>query len=316
MTDQFERLLRWYPPRWRARYGEELVALMEDTYGLGPIPLRGRVKVMGSGVAERVRQLGLGGAGDSPSENVRSGSLLVLCGWALFVIAGSAFAKMTEHWVGAMPGPDRRLPVGAFGTIQVAAGVGLAIVAIGCVVALPTALRFAREGGWSRARRPVLRAFIVSSTTVLFTAALIGWVQHRGSLSSRGGSLSTLAGFAWALLIAASVGLGTLAVTEVAGQLRFPRRVLRLEGLLAVLLTITMVTIVAAMSTWSASIARHAPRVLKGSAASLVGIPGTPMEILIALLLLGGLVLGVGGTTRVFHSWGKVSGRGEYLLEA
>jgi hypothetical protein len=39
----------------------------------------------------------------NPAERVRSGSLLVLCGWALFVIAGSAFAKMTEQWVGATP---------------------------------------------------------------------------------------------------------------------------------------------------------------------------------------------------------------------
>ena len=173
MTKQIERLLKWYPSRWRARYGEELGALMEDTYGAGPVPLSSQAKVMRSGIAERVRQLGLGGAGDSPSESVRSGSLLVLCGWALFVIAGSAFAKMTEHWVGATPGPDRRLPVGAFGTIQVAAGVGLTIVVIGCAVALPTALRFLREGGWERARRPVIRGLVVSSTALLFTAALI-----------------------------------------------------------------------------------------------------------------------------------------------
>ena len=316
MTKQIERLLKWYPSRWRARYGEELGALMEDTYGAGPVPLSSRAKVMRSGIAERVRQLGLGGAGDSPSESVRSGSLLVLCGWALFVIAGSAFAKMTEHWVGATPGPDRRLPVGAFGTIQVAAGVGLAFVVIGCAFALPTALRFLREGGWERARRPVLRGLVVSSTALMFTAALVGWVQHRGSLSDHGGLLPTLAGFAWAVLIAASVGFGTLAVTEVAGQLKFSPRVLRLEGLLAVLLTMTMVTILGAMSTWSASIAKHAPQVLKGNEASLMGMPGTPTEILIALLLIGGLVLGVGGTTRVFHSWVKLSRPGGYLLDA
>ncbi len=315
MTAQFERLLKWYPARWRSRYGEELAALMEDTYGSGPAPLSSRVKVVRSGLAERVRQLGLGGAGDSPSENVRSGSLLVLCVWALFVIAGSGFAKMTEHWVGATPAPDRHLPVGAFGTIQVAAAVGLAIVVFGCVIALPTALRFLRGGGWARARRPVFGALVVSSITLLFTAGLVGWVHHRESLS-QGGVFGTLAGYAWALLIAASVGFGTLAVTEVAGQLKFSNRVLRIEGLLAVLLTMTMVTILGAMATWSASIAQHAPHVLRGNEGSLVGIPSTPTEILIVLLLFGGLILGVGGTTRVFHSWTKTSGTGGDLLDA
>ncbi|HTB09280.1 MAG TPA: hypothetical protein VK704_05640 [Acidimicrobiales bacterium] len=270
---------------------------------------------MRSGLAERVRELGLGGAGDSPSENVRSGSLLVLCGWAMFVIAGSGFAKMTEHWVGATPAPDRHLPVGAFGTIQVAAGVGLAIVVIGCVIALPTALRFLREGGWARVRRPVFRGLVVSSTTLLFTAGLVGWVHHRESLS-QGGVFGTLAGYAWAILIAASVGFATLAVTEVAGQLKFSPRVLRLEGLLAAALTMTMVVILGAMATWSASIARHAPRVLSGNEGSLVGIPSTPTQTLIALLLLGGLILGVGGTTRVFHSWNRTSRTGGTLLDA
>ncbi len=28
--DELGRLLRWYPPAWRDRYGDELVALLED----------------------------------------------------------------------------------------------------------------------------------------------------------------------------------------------------------------------------------------------------------------------------------------------
>jgi hypothetical protein len=96
-TGRFERLIKWYPSRWRARYGEEMVALMEDTYGEGSVPLSSQFAIMRTCAVEHLREIGLGGSEETPGERVRSGSLLVLCGWALFVIAGSAFAKMTEH---------------------------------------------------------------------------------------------------------------------------------------------------------------------------------------------------------------------------
>ena len=78
---RFERLLKWYPSRWRARYGEELVALMEDTYGEGSLPLSSQLSIMRTGATEHLREMGLGGGEDTPGERVRSGSQLVLCGW-------------------------------------------------------------------------------------------------------------------------------------------------------------------------------------------------------------------------------------------
>jgi hypothetical protein len=47
-------VLRWYPPAWRRRYGEELMALLQDTYGDEPIPLRARLSLIQSGTRERV----------------------------------------------------------------------------------------------------------------------------------------------------------------------------------------------------------------------------------------------------------------------
>ena len=48
------RLLRWYPPAWRRRYGAELLALLQDTYGDASLPLRGRLSLIRAGIAERV----------------------------------------------------------------------------------------------------------------------------------------------------------------------------------------------------------------------------------------------------------------------
>jgi hypothetical protein len=49
------RVLRWYPAAWRHRYGEELVAMLDDTYGDGQISLRVRVSLIRSAMTQRVR---------------------------------------------------------------------------------------------------------------------------------------------------------------------------------------------------------------------------------------------------------------------
>jgi hypothetical protein len=50
------RILRWYPATWRRRYGEELVAMLEDTYGDDKLAQRVRISLVRSGIAERVRR--------------------------------------------------------------------------------------------------------------------------------------------------------------------------------------------------------------------------------------------------------------------
>ena len=62
-----ERLLRWYPAAWRRRYGAELVTLLEDTYGAGPVPWRCRLALLWAGTAERLRESGLRGSAGWPS---------------------------------------------------------------------------------------------------------------------------------------------------------------------------------------------------------------------------------------------------------
>jgi len=49
------RALRWYPAAWRLRYGEELVALLQETYGDGPLSLRVKMSLVFSGVKEQIR---------------------------------------------------------------------------------------------------------------------------------------------------------------------------------------------------------------------------------------------------------------------
>ena len=298
-TDQFERLLRWYPAHWRARYGEELLALMEDTYGEAGIPLSSRLAIMWAGAAEHLRGLRSGSHEESSGEKVRSGSLLVLCGWLLVVVAGSAFAKMTEHWITATPEGDRRLPGDAYDAVQVAAVVGLVVIVVAATIALPATWRFLRGDGWHTVLRPVGRALLTSFTTGLLTIGMVVWSHHLGPAQHNGGRGTHLVGSLWALLVVATLGCCTFAAVVIARQLRFTQPILRLEGLLAMVLTLAMIAVIGGTLAWTISVANDAPALLSGRVSGLFGLPGPAAEIITALLMLAGVVLALGGTCRV-----------------
>jgi hypothetical protein len=87
------RLLKWYPPAWRARYGDEFVAFVDDTLA-GERPTAGFVFSIALGaVRERGHESGLVGTRQAPTVQSRAGSLLVLCAWSVFIFAGASFSK-------------------------------------------------------------------------------------------------------------------------------------------------------------------------------------------------------------------------------
>jgi hypothetical protein len=52
-----KRVLRWYPAAWRRRYGEELIAMLDDTHGNGKLPWRARMSLLRYGLMQRIRLL-------------------------------------------------------------------------------------------------------------------------------------------------------------------------------------------------------------------------------------------------------------------
>ena len=74
MSRDYEHMLRWYPPAWRARYGDELTALMEDMYAAsGRVPPRARLGLVRAGLVERAREAGLVGTAVGPAARVTGG---------------------------------------------------------------------------------------------------------------------------------------------------------------------------------------------------------------------------------------------------
>jgi hypothetical protein len=56
-ADDARRVLRWYPRQWRRRYGDELLALLEDIFGDEPLSVRCRIALCRSGTIERIREM-------------------------------------------------------------------------------------------------------------------------------------------------------------------------------------------------------------------------------------------------------------------
>jgi hypothetical protein len=238
-------LLRVYPRPWRERYGDELLAVLEAA----PLTWRVRADVLAAGVKERLR-------GSGPPQ------LRVLRAWSLFVIGGAAFQKTSEHWHEVVPG-DRAVPTVAFDTVQAAAVIGSAAVVAAIALALPAFLRDLRSGGWAALRRPLLAA---SAATVVAAVSLAA-VAHGHSLPA-------------ALVFVASALVSLFAWTHaaVAAARRLPAR--RVDYVLALVVTATMVVMVVAAAAWFASVSAHAPSFVGGAQLAVV-----------ATFMLGGIAV-------------------------
>ena len=170
-------LLRWYPARWRARYGDEFIAMIEDDLGGRRPDMRYRLSIARSGLNERLRDAGLVGI-SVPSERVRGGALTVLCAFALFVIPGVAFAKISEHWDQSFQRGPRHLPAVSFNLLASLAGACGVAVALAAVALLPNFVKFVRAGGWPAIRRRVKWAVITTLATVAVVGGLAVWASH------------------------------------------------------------------------------------------------------------------------------------------
>lgn len=305
-ADRFERMLRWYPPHWRSKYVEGMAALLEDTYGAGRVPLKVRVSLMRTGSVERAREIGFIGDSVSSLERQRSGSLLVLCGWGAFMLAGALFAKFTDNWGAANTTADRTLITGLYGVVQWAGAAGMLVVLSAAIVALPSLIRLLRSGDLKIVRRPILRAVCAGAILVATTAALVTWAQHLTVIERNGGlAVYGFAVLVWSLIVSIAVGIITLAVISIARRLEFSRRMIHSLSTLAVVLTSLMFMILAAMITWWSVESVHAPLFMRNGIGNgiLYSSSAFPLTLIIASLVMSaGLGAATGGALRVVRA--------------
>ena len=248
------RLLRWYPAAWRARYGEELEELIVEATGGGRVPWKMRLDIVLSGTRERLRASGLTGDGVPPDERSRAGSLLVLCAWMTFVVAGTTVQKLSEHWQSGTPRSQQALPAAAFDTLTVAAAIGSLLVVLGIACALPALVAFVRAGGWPDIRGVILRALVVTAVAAVSTAALVVWAHRLSARARSGHDLAYAVGFsAWSLVMLVLVVCWTIAAVSTARRLDLSSRLLRLQARIAAGVCATMAVMTVATAVWWAA---------------------------------------------------------------
>ena len=93
-----ERLLRWYPSEWRARYGDEFAELLISDMSEQPRSLKRPVDVAVSGVVARLAYAGLNPSNLEHSERTRRTLLAFACAAAVFVTFGlGMWAQLTDR---------------------------------------------------------------------------------------------------------------------------------------------------------------------------------------------------------------------------
>ncbi|MEO9175965.1 MAG: hypothetical protein ABI317_10680, partial [Gaiellales bacterium] len=248
-------LLRLYPPAWRARYGAELEELLVQTAG-GDVSARAGLDLVRSAARERLRSAGLAGDGLPPGERARGGTLLVLWAWIVFVLAGLAVQRRSEHWQTGTPAHDRALPAGAFDALQIGAVIGSAIVLAAIAVALPGLVRLIRAGRWPEIRRWIVLSTSVSAIAIVAFGALVRFAHGLDQQQRNGHDLRYSVAFVvCAIVLAAALGCWTVAATIVARRLELPRRVLRGQAAAAAGAAAAMAVMVVATTVWWESLA-------------------------------------------------------------
>jgi hypothetical protein len=294
------RVLRFYPTRWRRRYGEELLALIEDSYGTQTPPLRCRLALMRSGATEWSRELGLTGSTASQSERIRAGTLVVLWAAALMLVAGLEFANISQGWRRAVPTASRGLPTVAYGLVVVAATAAVLVALAGAVMWVGPLARFLQDGGWAKVRRPVMRSAVPTAVTIGLFMTMRVWSRNLDAHQRDGGYLPYgVVAIALGVAVAASVFSWAATATGALRGIDPVPTVVRRSGRIAIGLAALMAAIAAGTVVWWAALAARAPWFLGGTSRGAHGTVAPAFLVLAEVAIFAAAGVAAAGARRV-----------------
>ena len=238
-------LLSWYPRAWRERYGEELLALIQDNLQEGRPAWPLQLSVIWGGLRERGRQARQAATAAFKATGFDKASTILLAG----LICGFGLDGLTTASSAARPWQAVALDA----VLAAVALTGALVLADG-LVAFPALVRFLRAGGWPKIRRRVAWA---GGATVVAAGSLAGLVLIPGSRSPAQleASWAYSAGFvATGLAIAVAIGSCATAAEATAKHLTLAPRLRTVQLMLvAVSPTAVTVTLVTLNLWWSAT---------------------------------------------------------------
>jgi len=265
-------LLRWYPRAWRARYGGELAALIQDDLDEGRPAWRLRLSAIGGGLRERFRQARHAAAASltSPAWHNRWGTI-VLAGLICGFLAGdltSPLSAAPRGWQGV-----------ALDAVLAAVAVTGAVVLADGLLALPALVRFLRAGAWPKIRR---RAGWAAAETVAAGGGLAGLVLVSGSHPPA--QLNASWAY-WAdvlvtgLAMAAAIGLWAAAATATARHLTLTPRVRAAQLVLGAVIPTAVTTMLITLALWWSATQDSLTMLVLAAANLAAASAGTPGKI-------------------------------------
>ena len=154
-----ERLLRWYPSEWRARYGDEFAELLISDMAEQPRSLRRPVNVAANGVVARLAYAGLSQSNLEHCERTRRTLLAFACAAAVFVTFGlGMWAQLTIGWQWSAPDT-----VATSAAMVVMSYSVLVLLSIGALAVVPLA--------WTSARMALRRARVMRPLVLVMAGA-------------------------------------------------------------------------------------------------------------------------------------------------
>jgi hypothetical protein len=263
-------LLRWYPRAWRERYGEELLALIQDTLDEGRPTWRLRLGVISGGLRERGHQAVR--AGTAAAKRASTGRLMTL-------VAGLILGNLPQNLKAPLPPARAWQKTASFDALVGAfALTGVVVLASG-LVAAPAFIAFLREGGWPKIRRRVAWA---AGVTVAAGGGLAGLFLGQRSMSSAQVSHSWTYGtgvVATTVALAAAFGLWASAAAATAKHLKLATRARAAQPLLAAVTLTAGFAIVSANIIWLAAIQSSLPWLVVGVTSVALVIVVAPRRI-------------------------------------
>jgi hypothetical protein len=240
------RLLRWYPRAWRERYGEELLALIQDTVDDGRPTWRLRLSVIWGGLRERTHQ----------ARNAAKAAPAKLLGLAsrstTILLAGLIFTYLPQQFE-ALPPPGRAWQTTAALDVLVAIGAFIcAVLLVSGLAALPAVVRFLRAGGWPKIRRQVAWAAGATGPTAGALVAVFLTLRSQPYAELNNVSLAYFLGLmATSTAVTVTIGLWGAVVAAMAKHLKLTPLVRAFELLAGPVISTAVAVMVSASIIWN-----------------------------------------------------------------
>ena len=288
-------LLRLYPAGWRARYGDEFAALLDDY----PLTCFGLLDVLLGALDAHIAPLDTTGRILRMIQRPRRTAIAVFCAYIAFVLAGMSYQFSIEDDLRALNGPHPDISLAYHVVMFVAPLSLLAVLAGGVPIGLVAALRALRNRRWD-----ILGLFAVPPVAL---ALWLGWTWalsnmivsvrpdelHIGTATSVNHPISVGFFLVWGALFVLAASASTAAVSIAVSRSDLSPALYRFALGPGVAATVTMLVMLGAVVAWGLLVRAELPAYLAQPNSPLRWAAGLTLLVEIGVMALATLVAAI-----------------------